>query len=287
MVKEFAFFVGCTTLGRLGNYELSTRKIVEALGIKIVDLDFGCCGTTHMDSIDRNTALALAARNICLAEEKGLDILTLCNGCYEVLSKTNKALKEEKETRAKVNEILADVNKKFNGTIEVKHLVRMLIEDVGIKHIADQIKTPFHDLKVAVHYGCHLLRPHDVLLFDDHVLPKSLDNLVNVTGAVSVTYPNKLECCTAAILGIREELSSSIALEKVVTAQKYADVIVTSCPFCYLQYETSQLTASESPNVPVILYPQLLGLALGLDFETELALTENRIDTSKIKEFVK
>lgn len=260
--------------------------MAEALGVKLVDMKgSGCCGTTYMESIDHKTGLAMAARNICIAEEMGLNIVTLCNGCFEVLTKVNKILKEEKELRDEINGVLIELNREFKGTVEVKHFVKMLVEDVGIDKIEGLIKRSFKGLKVAVHPGCHLLRPSDIMEFDDPEVPIFFDSLINVTGAQSVNYPNKLECCAAALLAVREELASKIALEKVATVKKYADIMVTSCPFCYLQYETSQLTASESYDVSVIHLPQLLGLALGLNYE-ELALYENRIDTSKIKEFL-
>ncbi len=285
-MNKFAFFIGCTTLARLGAYEAATRKLAEALGVELEDMNgAGCCGTTYMESIDHKTGLAIAARNICIAEEMGMDIVTQCNGCFEVLTRANRALKEEKGLRNEVNAVLADVNREFKGTVEVKHLVKMLVEDVGIDKIKNLVKKPYKGLKVAVHPGCHLLRPSDIIKFDDPIVPMFYDDLINATGAVSINYPNKLECCTAAVLAIREEVALNIALEKVATVKKYADVIVTSCPFCYLQYEMSQLTASESYDVPVIHLPQLLGLALGLDYE-ELALHENRIDASKILEFL-
>ncbi|MFQ6076879.1 MAG: CoB--CoM heterodisulfide reductase iron-sulfur subunit B family protein [Candidatus Bathyarchaeia archaeon] len=286
MGNEFALFVGCTTLARLGAYEISARKVAEDLGVELVDMDgAGCCGTTFMESIDRKTGLAMAARNICIAEEMGLDIVALCNGCAEVLTKANRTLKEEEGLRDEINEVLAGANREFKGTVEVKHLVRMLVEDVGVDEIGGLIKRPFKGLKAAVHPGCHLIRPHEVMRFDDPEVPIYFDSLVNVTGAVSVNYPNKLECCAAAVLAIREELAYNIALEKVATVKKYADIMVTSCPFCYLQYEMSQLTASESYDVPVIHLPQLLGLALGLGYD-ELALYENRIDPSRIMNFL-
>jgi heterodisulfide reductase subunit B len=238
-----------------------------------------------MDSIDRTTALAIAGRNICLAEEKGLDIVTLCNGCYEVLSKANKALIEEKETREEVNKILAKTNHKLTETIEVKHFVKLLVEDIGFRKIQESVKRPYKDLKVAVHPGCHILRPHDILEFDDPDAPIFYDKIVEATGAESVYYPNRLECCTASLLALREDLALNVALEKAATIKKYADIMVTSCPFCYLQYEMSQLSSNENYDLPVVHLSQLLGLALGLEYD-DLAFNENRIDASTIKEHI-
>jgi heterodisulfide reductase subunit B len=285
-MNRFAYFVGCTTLARVGAYDASTRKVADTLGIELLDMaGSSCCGTTYMEGIDHKTGLAMAARNISIAEEMGVDIVTLCNGCFEVLTRANRILKEDETLRDEVNKVLTGINREFQGTIEVKHLVKMLVEDVGVDKIKGMIKKPFKGLRVAAHPGCHLLRPSDVILFDDPEVPIYYNELVNSTGAVSVEYPTQLECCTAGVLAIREEVALNIAREKVVTVKKYADIMVTSCPFCYLQYETTQLTASEPLDVPVIHLPQLLGLALGLDYE-EVALHENRLDASMIKKFL-
>ena len=283
---RYALFVGCTTLARLWGYEISTRKVAERLGVELVDMPgSGCCGTSYLESLDHLTSLALAARNICIAEEMGLDIVTICNGCAETLTKANKELKEDPKLREEVNEVLADVGKQYKGTVEVKHLVRMLKDDVGIDKIRSEVSHPLKGLRVGVHYGCHLLKPSDVMMFDDPEVPTSFDELVDLTGASSVPYPNKLECCTGPIMGVREDVTWSVGLEKVETVKKYAEIMVTVCPFCYLTYERCQLMAEESPDVPVVHYPQLLGLALGLDYD-ELGLGLNRIDASRLLKFL-
>jgi heterodisulfide reductase subunit B len=283
---RYAFFVGCTTLARLGGYELATRRVAERLGVELVDMPgSSCCGTTYLETLDHKTALAVAARNICIAEEMGLDIVTICNGCTEVLTKANKELKEDPELRDEVNEVLAEVGKQFKGTVEVQHFVKMLKEDLGLDKIKAEVKHPFDGLRVGAHYGCHLLKPSDVMMYDDPEAPTTLDELIDVTGARSVAYPNKLECCTGPIMGIREDVTWSVGLEKVETVKKYADIMVTACPFCYLTYERCQLMTEESPNVPIVHYPQLLGLALGLGYD-ELGLGMNKIDASSILEFL-
>jgi len=283
---RYAFFVGCTTLTRLGGYELSSRRVAERLGVEMVDMPgSSCCGTTYMETLDHKTALAVAARNICIAEEMGLDIVTICNGCTEVLTKTNKELKENPELRGEVNEVLLDVGKHFKGTVEVKHFVKMLKENIGLDKIKAEVNHPLKELRVGAHYGCHMLKPSDVMLFDDPEAPTTLDELIDVTGAQSIAYPNKLECCTGPIMGIREDVTWTVGLEKVETVKKYADIMVTSCPFCYLTYERCQLMAERSPNVPVVHYPQLLGLALGLEYEV-LGLEMNKIDAAPVLEFM-
>ncbi|MEM3585840.1 MAG: CoB--CoM heterodisulfide reductase iron-sulfur subunit B family protein [Candidatus Jordarchaeaceae archaeon] len=286
---RYAFFVGCTTLARLPSYEISVRKVAEALGIELVEMGgAGCCGTTHLKSIDRRTGLALAARNISIAEDMGMDIVTICNGCTEVLTDANAKLKEDVEIRNDVNSILSDVDCEFRGTVRVKHFVRVLSEDFGADKVEKYIVNSLNGLRVAVHYGCHLLKPFEIMNFDDPEDPNSLDKLVEIIGATSVEYPGKLDCCTAPLLTLRHrgDLAVSIAREKLSTVKKYADIMVTVCPFCYLMYEQSQLPPYESLNVPIVHYPQLLGLAMGMEFQ-DLALSENRIDPSIIKKFLK
>lgn len=284
---KYAFFVGCTTLARLPSYEISVRKVSEALGIELADMEgSGCCGTTHLKSIDRKTGLALAARNISIGEDMGMDIITICNGCTEVLTDANITLREDTELRDDVNGVLSEVDREFRGTVKVKHFVRAFLEDLGIEKIRERVINTLDGLRVAVHYGCHLLKPFKLMNFDDPEDPTSLDELVNITGAVSVDYPGKLDCCTAPLLTMRRrnELAVEIAREKLSTVKRYADIMVTVCPFCYLMYEQSQLPPNESYDIPIVHYSQLLGLAMGIDFQ-DLALNENRVDASIIKNF--
>lgn len=283
---RYAFFAGCTTLARLWGYEASTRKTAEKLGVELADMPgSSCCGTTYLETLDEVTALAIAARNICIAEEMGLDIVTVCNGCTEALTKANRVLKEDPELRKEINEVLAEVGREFKGAVEVKHFVRMLKEDVGLDKIKAMVDHPLEGLRVGAHYGCHMLKPSDIMMFDDPEAPTTLDELIDATGAESVAYPNRLECCAGPIMGVREDVTWSVGLEKVETVKKYADIMVTACPFCYLTYERCQLIGEESPGVPVVHYPQLLGLALGLDYD-ELGLLNNKIDASCILDYL-
>ncbi|MCJ7575052.1 CoB--CoM heterodisulfide reductase iron-sulfur subunit B family protein [Candidatus Bathyarchaeota archaeon] len=281
---KYALFVGCTTLSRLPGYEKSARKVAEKLGVELVDMPgSSCCGTTYMETLDHETFLALAARNIAIAEEMGLDIVTVCNGCTEVLTKANRELKENPRLRKEVNEILAGTGKQFKGTQNVKHYVRMLKEDIGVDKIKAASVKPFKGLKVGAHYGCHLLKPHEVMEFDDPEAPRSLDELIDATGAVSVDYPNKLECCAGPIMGIREKVTWSVGLDKVQTVKKYADILVTNCPFCYLTYERCQFMTENSPKVPIVHIPQLIGLAMGIDPD-DLGIGSNKVDASIMME---
>jgi len=281
---KYAFFVGCTTLSRLPGYEKSARKVAEKLGVELLDMPgSGCCGTTYLETLDHKTGLAVAARNIAIAEEMGLDVVTICNGCTEVLTKANRELKENQELRAEVNDVLAEAGKEFKGTVEVKHYVRMLKEDVGLDAIQEKMEKSFRGLKVASHYGCHMLKPKEILMSDDPENPTVLDDLVATTGAEPIDYPNKLECCAGPVMGVRENVTWSVGLDKVKTVKQYGDALVTACPFCYLTYERCQLMQEENPNLPVLHIPQLLGLAMGLDTD-ELGIGHNKVPSTAVLE---
>ena len=286
-MAKYGLFLGCTIPARLVAYDLSARKVLNALGLDFVDLkDVGCCGSPDMGSVSKKAALAVAAWNLALAEEQGVDtVLTFCNGCNEVLTRAVVALQDEK-LREEVNAILKELGHEYKGKVVVKHLVRVLYEDVGVEKIREAVKKPFKGLRVAVHYGCHLLRPSEILKFDNPDDPRSLDELVEATGAESVYYQNKLECCGLPVLAVREELAYAIARDKIAAAREAgAEAIITVCPFCYLHLENTQMMASsgEEEPIPVLHYPQLLGLAMGMSPD-DVGLYENRIDASKILE---
>jgi len=286
-VVKYGMFLGCTVPARLVAYDLSARKILEALGVELVDLkDVGCCGSPDMGSVSKKAALAVAAWNLALAEEQGVDVvITLCNGCNEVLSRAVETLKDLSK-RDEVNAILRELGHEYKGNVQVKHLVRVLYEDIGVEKIRELVEKPFKNLKVATHYGCHLVRPSEILKFDDPDNPRSLDELVEATGAISVVYPNKMECCGLPVLAVREELAYRIASDKLKAMREAgAEALITVCPFCYLHFENTQvmLEVPEEEQVPVIHYPQLLGLAMGLEPD-DVGLYENKIDASRVLE---
>ena len=279
---KFLLFLGCVIPYRLPSYEVSARKVLGKLGVELVEMpDFNCCGFP-MDPIDHELALTLAARNLSLAEQEGLNILTLCNGCFGTLNKANKTLREDKELREKINGNLKEIGMEFKGTIEVKHLVHVLAEDVGFEKIKDSVKKPLTGIRVAQHTGCHLVRPAKYVTHgDDPENPTMLKDLIKLTGAECLDYMDETECCGNPIIGVNEEVPFQLAKEKLehVKAVK-AQALITVCPFCHMMYDLNQprieRTFEEKFGIPVLHYPQLLGLAMGFTPE-ELLLNELRV----------
>jgi len=288
---KYLLFLGCTIPYRVSSYEVSARKVLPKLGVEIVEMpDFNCCGLP-VDPVNHDMTLALSARNLCLAEQQNLNIATLCTGCATTLRKTNKILKEDKKLREIVNGYLNGIGMEFKGTIEVKHLVQMLKEDVGLDKIKDTVQKPLTGLKVAEHCGCHLLRPAKYSGFDDAEDPHVLKELVELTGAKCLDYADEAECCGYTVVAIDEKVSLSLAREKLHHIKEAgAQAMITVCPSCHLMFDMQQSRIErafgESLSLPVLHYTQLLGLAMGFNPE-ELALKELRVDPSRVIEALK
>jgi heterodisulfide reductase subunit B len=286
---KYALFLGCTIPVRSLNYELSARRVAKALGIEFFDINgFECCGYP-VKTLDQHTALLLAARNLCLAEERGLNICTLCSACTGTLAEANRELRENPELRSRVNNDLnATLGKSYRGTVEVKHFARVLFQDVGLEKIQERVHTDLSSLQLAAHYGCHYLKPSHIYdHIEDPEQPHTLDDLIEVTGAKSVVFEGRNRCCGGGVLAVDEAVALAMSREKldrVMTAQ--AEAIVLICPFCDIMYEYSQRKIERTFNtrygLPVLYLPQLLGLAMGISPD-DLAFRLNRVKT---KEFL-
>lgn len=287
---EYLIFLGCAIPYRVSAYEISTRKVADKLGIKLVEMpEYNCCGLP-MDPLSHDVMLTLAARNLCVAEKQGLNIMTLCAGCAGTLRKVNKKLKDDKKTRDLVNGYLKETGLEFKGTIDVKHLIQVLAEDVGIKRIKEAIQRPLTKLKVAEHSGCHVLRPEKYMGFDEADDPAILKALIEATGAQCIEYADKTECCGAMIVGVNENIPLQLTRDKLKNVNDAgAKALVTVCPYCHIMYDINQSRIermfNEKIGMPILHYPQLLGLALGFRPD-ELGLKELRVDPSTILDLI-
>ncbi len=288
---KYAFFPGCLSPSRIPSYELATRRVAEKLGIELVDLEgANCCGY-YLMAIDHLSAMALGVRDLSLAESLGLNILTICTGCFSTLTEVNNIYKENEEERKQVSKLLKEIGREYKGNVEVKHLAKVLLEDVGLEKIKESVTHPLEGLKVAIHPGCHLVRPSEHLHFGNPEDPDVLRDLVRATGAEVVEYPDEMACCGFVIFGVDRDASLRIAGEKLRSIKSSeADIIVTFCGFCTLMFDRNQPIVErflgEKYGIPVLLYPQLLGLAMGLKPE-EVGIDENRVKPKVVLEMLK
>ena len=266
-MAKYAFFLGCIAPLRYPGVEKSTRVVCEKLGIELVDLtDASCCPAPGViRAFSRTTWLAAAARNLALAEQLGLPIMTICNGCYGSLFEAAHELNNNAEELAKVNEILAKIGMHYNGTTKVHHFAEVLYKEVGVEAIKAKVTKPL-EYQVAAFYGCHFLKPSNIKGLDDPEDPKILDELIEATGAKSMPRKQKTLCCGAggglkAAFGDVAKKFTQTNLENI--KESGAQYIIDVCPFCHLQFDGTQGDLGYS--IPVLHLSQLYGLAMGMD----------------------
>lgn len=285
---RYGFFLGCVAPNRYPMIEASIRAVFEHLGAELLELEgASCCPAPGVfRAFHIPSWLVIAARNITIAEELGVSPITGCNGCYGTLRDAWVELEHDKEMKKMVNEHLAKVGREYKGNFEPKHVVQSLYLDMGIDYLRDHIKHTFSDLKVAVHYGCHIVKPSDKRPWSgEYENPTFLDEIVELTGAKSIDYKDKFMCCGAggAVRTAVKEISADFSREKLTNIREAgADIIINCCPFCHLQLDLGQMEANgiykdiigEPFKVPVIYLTQLLGLSFGID-PNQLGLIKN------------
>lgn len=286
---SWAFFLGCTVPVRNLNYEVSIRRTAEKLGLDLVDLpDFGCCGFP-LKSVAADEALLIAARNLALAAREGHDLVAACSACAATLTEAQHILDHDPELAERVNHHLKDLGLSYRSGLKVRHFMRLVYEEVGIDRLGKFITRPLTGYRFAPHYGCHYLKPAEIMdHFDSVENPRSLAELIEVTGAQSVDYPGIKDCCGGGVLGANEEIAQRMAFGKLNRLSEM-DVtgLVVICPFCNVMYEGQQKSIAKKFEtkfkVPLFFYPQILGLAMGFSPE-EMGFKLNRI---KDKAFIK
>ncbi|OEU63749.1 MAG: disulfide reductase [Desulfobacterales bacterium PC51MH44] len=286
---KYALFIGCNIPARLNQYESSARAVLRKVDVGLVDIkEFNCCGYP-VRNIDQQAFVLAAARNLALAARENLSVISLCKCCYGSLKKADHLIKENAALRTEINKTLAREGLQYDGDIEVKHFLSVLYHEVGIEALKKKIEKTFSGLMIAVHYGCHALRPSKIVQFDNPVAPSIFDQLVEVTGAKSVDWSKKLDCCGAPLWGINDSLSMILTEKKLADGAKAgADYLCSACPYCQLQFDTVQqtiLSAKDADSrLPSILYPQLLGLSLGVDKEL-LGLEMNQLSIQGVEDY--
>jgi heterodisulfide reductase subunit B len=251
------------------------------LNIELVDLtNVSCCGTP-VQSVNMFAALYLAARNLAIAEKTGLsDLLLPCNGCYLSLSEAKHFLDQDEKLRGKINAILAEENLRYMGSAKIWHTISFLHDLAGEETVKKTVKTSLNNLKFAVHYGCHIIRPSTLPTVDDPENPVKMEKLIEWLGAKTVPYPEKLDCCGAMLLLSHPDAAFTFSGLKLKAVQEWgADALVVSCPSCQMMFDTRQKSAAATTgtklNLPVLYYTQLLGIAMGIQTE-KLGLHLNR-----------
>ncbi len=268
--------------------EFAIRETLPNLGIEIVDLEgASCCpDPIYFKSKDKLSWLSVAARNLTLAEDQGLDIFTNCSGCTATLSETYHLLEDE-ELRARVNERLKRVGREYKGTTKVRHIVTLLRDVAGYDAVRESVVRPLEGLKMAIHYGCHLLKPSRIMQVDDPNNPTVMEHLVSALGATPVRHGNWSLCCGKACQG--EDVPDKMMHDLLDTVnQEEADILSLICPTCFGQFDHGQMKVSKKFNkdfhTPPVYYFQLLAFAQGVPYD-KLGLERQRFKPECLRQF--
>lgn len=281
-------FWGCMMPLKYPQMELAIRKTLPNLGIELVDVDgFTCCpDPIYFKARNKIKWLTVAARNLAVAEETGIDIITMCSGCISTLKEAQYLLAEDPDLMAQINRRLKRINREYKGKVKVKHAVVMMRDDLGIEAIEKSVKRPLEDIKVAIHYGCHLLKPSQIMRVDDADYPSILDDFVTAIGAIPLDHDEKLLCCGKGCMDDELPLEMTESIFASIEASG-ADCMGLICPTCFSSFDMGQIMIARQKgktyNIPVIYIFQLLGLAQGLSAE-DVGLHTHRVKADKVLE---
>ncbi|MEO0138175.1 MAG: CoB--CoM heterodisulfide reductase iron-sulfur subunit B family protein [candidate division WOR-3 bacterium] len=279
-------FWGCMMPLKYPQMELAIRKTLPNLGVELVDIEgFTCCpDPIYFKSRDKMKWLTIAARNLAVAEETGLDVITMCSGCISTLKEAQYILAEDEELKKEVNQRLKKINREYQGKVKVKHVTVMIRDDLGMETVARSVKRPLTGVKVGIHYGCHLLKPSQIMHVDDADYPQILDDFVRAIGAIPVEHKERMLCCGKGCMDDELPLEMTEAIFSAIDAED-ADCMGLICPTCFSSFDLGQLMIARKKgrefNIPVIYLFQLLGLAQGLSPE-EVGLHTHRVKPDKI-----
>jgi heterodisulfide reductase subunit B len=266
---KYAYYPGCSLERSAASYHTSAMAVAERLGLVFEELnDWNCCGATEYFAINLLAAHTLVARNLALVPDDLTELVAPCSACYVNLRKTNKQMAKYPKLGNQVNEALAAGGLKYKpGRVKIRHLLDIIVNDVGYDTIAQDVVKPLNGLRVAPYYGCLIVRPGNG--FDNPEYPTTMDRLFRALGAEVVDYPLKAQCCGGHMTQISDKVAYELIRRLLHNAAEYnADVIACVCPMCQLNLDAYQGNVNRhfgtDYNIPILYFTQLMALAFGL-----------------------
>ncbi len=286
---EIAYYPGCSLKQSSSLYDVQCRKVFEALGFTLAELeDWNCCGATSAAKVDDFLAVALSARNLGIAEASGCDQVVIpCSACY---SKTMVAQQRLCDDSALRDEINAGIAQKVNGKIKVASILEALLETVHSGSLKKRVQKPFRGLNPVCYYGCMLTRfPYNVSVSDDVENPQGMEIVLKALRANPLDWNLKTACCGASA-AVNDHKTSLNLMGKIMqdAVSRGADCMVVTCPMCQLNMDAWQEAFCRLHGIrerlPVYFLTELIGLAIGMSIE-ELQIDRHFTDsTSLVKE---
>lgn len=294
LILKYAYFPGCVAQGACRELYQSTRALTQALGIELIELKkAACCGSGTFKEDSQLLEDTVNARNIALAEELNLPLLTHCSTCQGVIGHVDERLKESQENDpAYVEQVNGLLQKEgcspYRGSTDVKHLLYALVADYGLEAIGQRVTKSLSGLKCAAFYGCYLLRAQKSMPYDDPFNPQAMENVFRVVGATPIYYRGRTQCCGWPLSSYATNQSFKMAGMHIQDAlASGADCMITPCPLCHLNLDSRQpeveKVIGEKLGLPVLHLSQLIALALGVS-PKQLGLDRHIVSTRPVLE---
>ncbi len=259
---KYAYYPGCSLESQLAKeFDLSTLAVSKALGIELEELDdWNCCGASSGHSTNMALNHAIVGRNLALAEKQGLDIAAACPACYLRLKHTRHSALQDQDIKSSM---IDAIDMSYEGRYDVKHILDIMVNNIGLDALKEKVVKPLTGLKLVSYYGCVLVRPPEIVGFDDPENPQSMDNLLTVLGTDVRDWSGKVECCGASLALTKREIVIELVQDLVKMARDVgADAMVAACPLCNMNVDGRQKLASDA--IPVFYFTELMGLAMDL-----------------------
>ena len=255
---EFSYYPGCSLHATAVEYDRSTRAVFRRLGAELMELpDWNCCGASSAHSLNETLALALPARILALAQKEGRDLVAPCAGCFNRLKTAEKVLREDPIKGEKIERI---VGFKYKGGFEVRHPLDLVGNLIGLERLHTMIQRPLSGLRLVSYYGCALVRPPEVVQFEDPENPQLLNRLLRALGAEPLEWSYATDCCGGNLALTRSDLAEILVTTLVSKAREAgAQAMATVCPLCQVNLEMRQ------EEMPIFYFTELTGLALGIE----------------------
>jgi succinate dehydrogenase / fumarate reductase cytochrome b subunit len=285
-----AYWPGCVSRGFTPELHGSMAQIAPLLDIELVELDrASCCGAGVIAEHNQELADTLNARTFALAQQvEGAELMmNICSTCQGAQNECQERLDANTDYRNHVNETLEPEGLAYQRGIVNKHLLWLIVEEIGLETLQSKVKRPLSGLRVGPFYGCYVIRPTDRLGIDEeHPRDRYLHWLIEALGGTVIDYAGVYKCCGFPIITMNKEASLKQAGRHMGDAiDAEADCVVTPCPLCHLNLDLQQPVAAKyagrSLGMPVLHLPQLIGLALGLE-PKELGLNRHVVKPTSV-----
>ena len=262
---KYSYYPGCTLKNKAQDLDTYARSSALALGFELEEVEeWQCCGGVYPLGTDEIATKLSSIRTLNAAKEKGQDLVTLCSACHHVVKRVNDDMKNVEDIRTRANNYM-QLEEPYAGETEVLHFLEVLRDRVGFDKLKEKVVNPLKGKKIGAYYGCLLLRPGNVLGFDNPENPTIIEDFIRAIGATPVVYPYRNECCGGYISLKEKEMAKNMCDKIVDNASGFgAEMLITACPLCMYN-----LNKSAENKLPVVYFTELLAEALGVKEEVE------------------